>query len=292
MASHPKHKTRKGLAHLAFATPTLTLDLTITKRGKLHMADSTTTAAKTETQDRSANVYVGVALEINNRTVELAPTTPINKIDEVGLELELPENLYLGKLQAGIDALVGQFSPGFKFDECKEKAKDIPALQKFIAKVGDAEITIQDLHIKIPPKLKATEADKLKDPTKSTAEGSVKPSDPATLYTVALAATWPKTGDEKKKKEKEESLGGFDITLRGIYVMVTNETREEIDMRRARAKAIQKKAQDAMLLEAAFSNSAASEVTPAAVDKGGKGQTKPKTGDAEKPEKPETVVAG
>ncbi|GEM_PF-1689560 len=213
------------------------------------------TNAKEKTQGRSANVYLGMALEINNRAVELAPITPINKIDEMGLELELPDNLYLGKLKDGIDALVKQFSPDFKFDECKEKAKDIPALQNIIAKVGDAEITIQDLHIKIPPKPKA--------------EGDKKPDN---LYTVALAATWPKAVGEP------ESLGGFNITLRGLYVMVTNETREEIDMRRARAKAIQKKAQDAMLLEAAFNKSADSKESPSSEDaQPGKGKTKAAT---------------
>lgn len=186
---------------------------------------STTTAKETQTRD--SNVYVGIALDVNNRTVELAPTTPINRIDEYGLELELPENLYLGQLQSGIDALVGQFSPGFKFKDYEEQAAGIPALQNIIKKVGTAEITIQDLHLKIPPE---------------------KKKEDGSLYTLAMSATWPV--DAKADKLAD---GGFNLTLRGLYVMVTNETADEIATRRARAKALQKKA-EALLQEATVSS--------------------------------------
>lgn len=185
-----------------------------------------TTTAK-ETQTRDSNVYVGVALDVNNRTVELAPTTPINQISKYGLELELPENLYLGKLQAGINALVGQFSPGFKFEEYEQQAAGIPALQNIIKKVGNAEITIQDLHLKIPP-----------DNQKESGN----------LYTVAMSATW-----SEAEAQADKLADGFNLTLKGLYVMVTNETSDEIATRRARAKALQKKA-EALLQEATASS--------------------------------------
>lgn len=192
------------------------------------------TAEAGKLQERKSNVYVGVALDVNKRTVELAPTTPINRISEEGLELELPENLYLGKLADGIDALVSQFSPGFEFAKYEKDAEGIPALQNIIKKVGNAEITIQDLHLKIPP-----------DTNK----------DAENCYTVAMSATWPETGATPEQLAK-----GFNLTLKGLYLMVTNETKDEIETRRARAKALQKKA-DALLQEAGTSNGA--DVPPA-----------------------------
>jgi hypothetical protein len=160
--------------------------------------------------DKSLAVYVGMQVDLNGRELTLAPKTPINQVSKHGLELELPDNVFLGKVGKTADGLINSFLPDnpkknkFKIDEL---TTGIEAVDGIINKIKEAELSLSKFHLKIPSKSQANAEDQ--DPTE---------------YTVALAATWSDIPEEQK-----ENMGGFEVTLKGLVVMFTNETQEGLD---------------------------------------------------------------
>ncbi|HEY3823369.1 MAG TPA: hypothetical protein VGL82_02375 [Bryobacteraceae bacterium] len=141
------------------------------------------------------DVFLGVVLEIEGKDIALEPKTPVNKISVYGLEAELPKGteVLLGSVGGGIQSFVQSVTgdPTWKMPD----KKDLPGV---VAGVYDtvmtAEITINDLYIKIPPKSndEKTAAEKLE-----------------TAYRLGVYVGWP----------KPQSLIG-NLSLKGISIRV------------------------------------------------------------------------
>jgi hypothetical protein len=157
------------------------------------MADSTTPTSSSETQ-----VYLGVAIEINNKVITLEPKKAISNIKQYGLEVGLPKGttVNLGTVGNGIDSILGTISQGTTLP----KKEDVPqVLQSTWETLTNAEITITSFHVMIP----GTET---KIPNTQTKETT-------TRFTAGLSATW--------EGDKGHLVGT--VNIKGIYVEVSNE---------------------------------------------------------------------
>ncbi len=227
---------------------------------------TTTGPAKPKTANsdpKKVELYVGVNLEIQGRDVILAPKTPINQIADKGIELELPNNLYLGKAGEIIDAIAAEFGYEDK-DKISAKKTEITIVDNLIKKVMDAELTIADLYIKVHPDPKDQQKKKLipdskgvqpdgtgkyfkvkEDGTKENPSVSVEikegkyyigdeelsvPPKP-TEYTLGLAATW-------SEKDTDAEKLGAKFKLKGLYIMITNEDLNVIEARKLKQKSL------------------------------------------------------
>jgi hypothetical protein len=226
--------------------------------------------------EKTTALYVGVNLEIQGRDVMLAPKTPINKIAEQGIELELPNDLYLGKAGDILDGIAEEF--GYR-PEMKNREKQslsqtetgITAVDNLIKKVMSAELTISDLYIKVHPEPKDKEGKKL------------VPSKDSNGIQVNLTGKYHTVDEDGKQSEqpvnveldpkdgkyyigdKEHTLknppkqteytlglaakwttgtespgklGGSNFKLKGLYLMITNEDLKVIEARRLEQKSL------------------------------------------------------
>jgi hypothetical protein len=60
----------------------------------------------------TTNVKLGVAFDLNGTAIALEPKQAINKIQEEGIELKLPDNvqsIYLGTAGQGINSILENF---------------------------------------------------------------------------------------------------------------------------------------------------------------------------------------
>jgi hypothetical protein len=215
------------------------------------------------------DLYVGVNLEIQGRDIMLAPKTPINEIATQGIELELPNDLYLGKAGDILDGIAEEF--GYQPKKIGEEKQSlskietgITAVDNLIKKVMAAELTISDLYIKVHPSPKDNEGKKL---VPSKISGHIKPDLTGNYHTIgtdgnptaAMVEVKRTKGDnyyinEEKNTLKippkqtdytlglaakwseetpsSETLGSSKFKLKGLYIMITNEKLEEIEKRR------------------------------------------------------------
>jgi hypothetical protein len=131
------------------------------------------------------DAYLGVVLQVNDKEIALVPKTPINKIKDLGIEAELPPGteVHLGSIGGGVQGVVRSFQ------KPTEELWTLPSpdtLPLQILKDGfntliTAEITLNELSIKIPPKpTTGAEADKA---DKKTLE--------STEYAIGLYVSWP-----------------------------------------------------------------------------------------------------
>ncbi|MEH2318765.1 hypothetical protein [Nostoc sp.] len=217
--------------------------------------------------EKKSGLYVGVNLEIQGKDIMLAPKTPINQIAEKGIELELPNNLYLGKAKEIVDGIAEEF--GYKPADNKKISQTITGItvvDKLIAKVMDAELTISDLYIKVYPEPQDKNGKRLIDKGKGDGKFWRVDIDPitsnekkeevtveadkvdkskymigtdvllvppkATEYTLGLAATW-----SAKSAQEEEKLGS-QFKVKGLYLMITNEDLNVIEARRLKQKSL------------------------------------------------------
>lgn len=105
-------------------------------------------------KESATEVYVGVQVEINEQPVDLMPRTPINKIEEQGLELELAKPLKIGELGKALGNIakndLGVSEDSLKFLK-DEQPTGITPLDNLIKKVITAELTIRALYYKQYP---------------------------------------------------------------------------------------------------------------------------------------------
>jgi len=118
-------------------------------------AEATNQADKGKTDEVKAEIYVGVQVEINKKTVDLMPKIPINKTKEYGIEFELPRPLEIGKLGMAIKSIaiedLGMKEDSLAFLE-KPDFTGIKPFDNLITKVKSAELTIRALYYKQYPK--------------------------------------------------------------------------------------------------------------------------------------------
>ncbi|MDX2215867.1 MAG: hypothetical protein SFY66_21565 [Oculatellaceae cyanobacterium bins.114] len=167
------------------------------------------------------DIYLGVVFELKTSEltkteIGLQPTTPINKIAEYGLECELPGPVPLGELGQNIKLILEELGadPSVLFDNegnVKAELKELPVIGPVIALILDADITIEEFYLKIPPK-PTSAITPSPSPNPSPSPGSAAPPD--TLYSVGISAAWDTDAGEGK-------LFG-NLSLKGLYVKVSN----------------------------------------------------------------------
>jgi hypothetical protein len=173
----------------------------------------------TTTQDEVTQppaFYMGVVFELNGREVSLEPLTPINYIDKTGLECRLDEPVELGEIGENLATIletVGADSSTIfkvkdpeppdgedKFERnaqgkliVKDSIKDIPVVGEIVETLLEADVTIEQFYVKIPPK------------------GATTP----VRYTIGMSAVWDVAAGEGR-------LFG-EVYLKGLYLKVSNE---------------------------------------------------------------------
>ncbi len=139
------------------------------------------------------DAYFGVVLEINGKEIALEPKTAINKIKELGLEAQLPPGteVHLGSIANGLEGFVQGIDPNFKLPPKEDLP--LPALQKAYETLRSAELTINELYLKIPPKPATGDA-------------------PPTTYRLGVYIGWPAS----------VSLIGESLKLKGFSLKIAS----------------------------------------------------------------------
>jgi hypothetical protein len=155
-----------------------------------------------ETTAQSANFYLGVQIELNKKTVNLAPNTPINKIAEQGLKLKLESPLPMGTVKEALPSILDDLSISKENSPIDEngqlKKTGVEFLDKVANKIADANLTIHTLEYQRDPLPKN---DNGKPDTTKTASSK---------YAFVASATWP---------DKAEKADDF-FKLKGIVIGV------------------------------------------------------------------------
>ncbi|EKV02709.1 hypothetical protein Lepto7375DRAFT_4971 [Leptolyngbya sp. PCC 7375] len=154
-----------------------------------------------------SKVFFGVVLELDGQEIALQPQNAITEIKEKGIEVGLPagERVVLGtvgeRLKGILEALGVDDISFLKADGTLDETQlpDIPAIQTAVNLLTQANLAIEDFHLRIPP----------------TGTSATAPSKEETAYTVGLSATW--TGDAGTLIES------LDLKLKGLYFKVSNE---------------------------------------------------------------------
>jgi hypothetical protein len=149
-----------------------------------------------DSNGQSADFYLGVQIELNKQTVNLAPTTPINKIKTHGLKLKLESPLPLGTVKEALPSILDDLSidPGNRpiDKDGKLQKTGVDFLDTVANKIADANLTIHALEYQRDPVPK----------------DSNKP--PSSKYAFVASATW---------SDKAEKTNDF-FKLKGIVIGV------------------------------------------------------------------------
>jgi hypothetical protein len=161
----------------------------------------------------TTNVKLGVAFDLNGTAIALEPKQAINKIQEEGIELKLPDNvqsIYLGTAGQGINSILENFGSTYRVNDnsipdpnpknlssIEDQLPEFKILKDTYNKVISAELYVEKFKVKIPGS-----NDKKLDPNVTT------------QYTIGMSAKW--TPDATSK----DSTG---LTLTGIYLEISNE---------------------------------------------------------------------
>ena len=100
------------------------------------------------------DVYLGVQIELNQRTVALMPKTPVNKIAEKGIEFELAKPVNLGKVGDALTSLSTDLGipdsaqAYFKTDETKRKTIGFAPIDEAIDTFLKATLQVEALSYK------------------------------------------------------------------------------------------------------------------------------------------------
>lgn len=197
---------------------------------------SSTSKANAESAD-SADLYVGVQAEINGNIVNLAPLTPVNKIEEKGLKLGLTEPLELGSLETALPSVMQDLGYDPKnnavFENGKLKKIGFDFIDNVLDKALKAELTIHALQYEREP---VKTSDKAQKESKSTTSNNGETTEeakktetadststqtkneettetPKSKYAFVASATWP---DKPEDRDKPRDF----FKLRGIIVGV------------------------------------------------------------------------
>lgn len=161
-------------------------------------SSTSTSPAPITPVEPGTQVFLGVGIQLGEKTFFLEPKKAISDIKKYGLEIGLPEGqtIQLGSVRTGVNGILDTISPGTRLPE---KAAVPEMLQSGWDTLLSAEIAVTDFHVKVPG-------------TESKIPGTEQ-QQTTTQFTVGLSATWQ--GDKGK-------LFG-NVKLRGIFVTVSNE---------------------------------------------------------------------
>lgn len=159
-------------------------------------------------------LFFGVSLELGGKVISLEPKNAIQELKTKGIEVELPpgERVYLGTAGSSLNSIfnaLGVDSVEEYIDENGnlkvDQLPDIAPLQTAAKIVSNAELYVEEFHVRIPGK----------DPNAPADSGAIQNKKESTAYTVALSAEW--------KDGQGQLIEGLDLQLRGIYFKVSNE---------------------------------------------------------------------
>jgi hypothetical protein len=158
--------------------------------------------------------YCGVAFELAGKEVRLDPSTAIGDIKFKGLECSLPSRVPLGQVDQIFDEVTGALGVDYKYVTIKEQLKDVPVLSSVVDLLGQADLAIEQFHLKKAPTHKLPDPTKSEDPAtnKAVALTDAEKEKLSDDLTVAMSMTWDTASGEGK-------LFG-NISLKGIYFKV------------------------------------------------------------------------
>ena len=154
--------------------------------------------------------YCGVSFELGGKEISLNPSTAINEIKTKGLECSLPDRVPLGRVSDIFDSVTSTLGAAdYTWQYMKDQIKDIPVLSGGVELLGDANLAVEQFHLKMAPTFTQPPT-----PDGGTQPALVKIDKPAdNLYTVGMSMLW--TGDTG-------TLFG-DLKLKGLFFKVSNE---------------------------------------------------------------------
>lgn len=151
------------------------------------------------------NYYCGVTLELGGKEISLNPSTAINEVKTKGMECELPDRVDIGQVSEMFDGVTKSLGADqYTWDSLGNEIKDIPVLSDAVELLGDANLAVEQFHLKTAPS-------HTKDGENLVA--IAKENQEQTKYTVGLSMNW--TGESG-------TLFG-DLKLKGIFFKVSNE---------------------------------------------------------------------
>lgn len=168
-------------------------------------------------------IYVGAVIELNQKQVNLIPSTPINQIDTKGLKLSLDKPLELGKFGDAIDSI----SKDLDITPPTETLKsiDTPLFKNIADKLINANMRIEALQYEQPPVKKGEKAGQAPDDPQDT-----------TKYIFVASVNW--TDDNTKEPNNDF------FKLKGLILGISkgfsdNTTGENPEVQKAFQSALQ-----------------------------------------------------
>lgn len=150
--------------------------------------------ASESTQTEHMEVYVGAVIEINDKPINLIPSTPINLIDDHGLKLSLDKPLELGKFGDAMNSICTDIGVQNPLSEEKLAKINSPLFTNVANKVASATMRIEALKYEQPPKKLGSDGKPL----------ALEKQD-STKYVFVASVNWtddnsvPQTGNQTKK---------------------------------------------------------------------------------------------
>lgn len=173
----------------------------------------------TETQ-----VYVGAVIEINEKPINLIPSTPINQIDTHGLKLSLDKPLDLGEVKKAMASICQDMGVGNPLSDENLNKINSPLFRNVADKVASANMRIEALKYEQPPR-------------KGGPNNTELPADKqeSTKYLFVASVNWK---DDKKDKPNDNQKGGDFFKLKALIVGISSgfsnsETGENTEIRDA-----------------------------------------------------------
>ncbi|MEL7359650.1 MAG: hypothetical protein AAFN40_24350 [Cyanobacteria bacterium J06560_6] len=154
-----------------------------------------------------SQVFFGMVLELGGKEISLEPETAITEIKTKGIEVGLPqgqvvqiggvgENLKSVLDSLGVDSttfLEIKDVNGVKTAEIKD-LPDIQVLQNVVNLLFNAQLAVEQFHVKVPPTHRIPPAAPGTQPTPGAPAPTPVPIPPAergeTAYTIGLSAVW------------------------------------------------------------------------------------------------------
>lgn len=162
-----------------------------------------------------SQVFLGIVLELGDKEIALEPQTAITEVKTQGIEVALPpkQTIPLGSVGDNLKSVLDSLNVNSDFLVIKEddsgnrvaEVRDLPdieALQNSVNLLFNAQLAVEQFHVKVPPTHRA--------------DGTtvIPPAERGeTRYTLGLSAIWP--GDTG-------TLVGS-LKLKGLFFKASNE---------------------------------------------------------------------
>jgi hypothetical protein len=170
-----------------------------------------------------SQVYFGMVLELGGKEISLEPQTAITEIRTKGIDVALPPNqtVRIGGVGENLVNVLNSLGVDSSFLEIREEngvkraeIKDLPdidALKNVVNLLFDAQLTVEQFHVKVPP----THRPAIAPATEPTPIPAAERGD--TAYTIGLSAVW--IGDAGTLFGDPQN----GLKLKGLYFKASNE---------------------------------------------------------------------